>query len=106
MTVPLSAIFEDHWIDLHSDRYADPDGIDPIFSAPLRVYRVHGGAPTPEDRASAYDVRLLAEPKSVDEEETGLTLLVSPRDGATATLLYFPSDQHEVKLVDPNDEDF
>lgn len=105
MKIPLCAVFEDHWVNLRGDKYVDPTGGNPAFSEPMKVFKSYGGQPTDDDR---YHRVWTAQyhPADVESDECGRTLIVSPGDGARATLIYFPDDQHEVELAEDDfDED-
>lgn len=105
MLVPLSGIFEDHWIDFRGDKYADPQANDPAFAQPLRVAKCYPRWPNTSDLMAAFAVKLFGERVSADEEDLGMTLIVTLTDGASANLLYFPNDQHEVRVADIDDDD-
>lgn len=106
MKIPLCAVFEDHVINFRGDKYVDPTGTDPAFSVPMKVFEAYCGQPRENDRY--YRVCTVQyHPADVESDETGRTLIVSPSDGARATLIYFPDDQHEIELIEDDfDERF
>lgn len=98
MKIPVSAIFEGHVISLRGDEHVDPQGRDPAFAQPLRVFAAYNGRPKGTDLHRVRNLIYSFEQKECGEER-GMTMIVSPCDGAGATLIYFPDDQREVELV-------
>ncbi len=104
--VPLSAVFQRHCIILTDDPLADPDGTESFFAKPLSVCDIYRGPPTGQDRLNTTRSFWLGEPASDGEEELGVTLIVQHASGEPAALLYFPNDQHLVKVQDDDEDDW
>lgn len=106
MKVPLAGIHERSIVDLRNDPYADPEGNNDLFSKLLVVRDNYQGSPKRSDLRSAYDFNFLGKPAGPDEEDVGNTMVFTQQGDSKIFLLYFPSDQHEVELIDDDEEDF
>ena len=108
MLLLVQELCEGHLINLQNDKYADPEGHEPAFARHLRVHSRHQGPPTTMDEHKVFDGRnffYFGTPNPPDEEGIGVTLIVHPHGAHQLLLLYFPDGEHEVQVIEADDDD-
>lgn len=106
--VPLVGVFEGHLVELRGDRFVNPRGDVTELAEVLTVVKRHHGPPTTEEQLRAYT--LVGEWKDStagdNPPENDCTLMmVTPAPSSKCVVAYFPDDQHEILVGDPDDDE-